>query len=516
MTMCVVRAAEARPDKSARGPRDRAFSQTGDELDRSIELPPTFAAAQAPSRRGAGVLRIAAFFATAFCLAAVAALWRHDHPAYPIAIAFAALLAWLAGCWSVATVIRLHRDDLIEMRGLKEAAEDSNRMMGAFIARASHAIRTPATAIVGYADLLAKSDTSDAKRAERLHALRLNAGNLLTLIDDIVGLSNPLMTVGGSPERLPCQVVALVGQIISIMMPRAVEKRLSLQLRFIGPVPATIRSDAVRLRHVLLNLLGNAIKRTKAGGVTLCLRLDQTRPDAPALEFSVSDTGSAVERPALSRLPGDPTPPNDDERHFEGLELGLSLCRNLIGALGGELAVTSESGNGNHFTFDVDTGSLRGTNLIAEPPRHDTTAPADPRPIGNARKLAGRVLVAEDDPANANLIGAYLADLGLDCSFVGDGEQAVRQASLGRNRSEPFDLILMDVVMPIRDGYSATTGLRNQGDRLPIVALTASASAADRDRCMLAGCVDVITKPIDPARLYAVLARYLKPASVAA
>jgi signal transduction histidine kinase/CheY-like chemotaxis protein/HPt (histidine-containing phosphotransfer) domain-containing protein len=414
------------------------------------------------------------------------------------------VLVMLALLWGTAS--RLHRADRERAAALL-AADAANRAKSEFLANMSHEIRTPMTAIIGYADLLLNPSQCASDRLNHVNVVRRNAEYLLAVVNDILDLSKieagQLVT-----ERIatsPCQII---GEVVSMMRVRAIGNKLDLQVRIDGPIPQTIHSDPTRLRQILINLVGNAIKFTESGWVRLTVRLaDPAGNPRPRLCFDVIDTGIGISAEGISRL-FQPFSQADTSttRRFGGTGLGLAISKRLAEKLGGDLTVESQSGRGSCFTLAVDPGPLGGVPMISqykEIVRDTADAPPD------MALLRGRILLAEDGIDNRQLLAHYLVAAGAEITVAENGRIAVEKATQAEEVGQPFDLILMDMRMPELDGYAATAKLRARGCKVPIVALTAHAMAGDRDKCLQSGCTDYLTKPVRKAELLAMAQRYL-------
>ncbi len=272
-----------------------------------------------------------------------------------------------------------------------------------------------------------------------------------------------------------------------------------------------IQSDAKRLRQILVNLVGNAVKFTETGTVRVVLSFQQASPALSWLEFDVIDTGIGISESQIEKLfhafsQGD----NSSTRRFGGTGLGLAISRQLAQLLGGNVTVCSQLGKGSRFRLSVATGSTEGVPLVdrvkSSPP---VIASASPPGIDCLPGLRANVLLAEDGPDNQRLISTLLAKSGANVSVASNGEAALDSALRSRDRGEAFDVILMDMQMPVMDGYEATRRLREAEWHGPIIALTANAMAGDRERCLAAGCDDYLTKPITRRILVETIARYL-------
>jgi PAS domain S-box-containing protein len=401
-----------------------------------------------------------------------------------------------------------------ELLEAKATAEAASRAKSAFVANMSHEIRTPMTAILGYADLLTHPTQTDDERKRCIQTIRRNGEHLLAVINDILDVSKieaGKMTV----EKIaagPCQVVT---DVAALMKVRALDKNLAFDVRYVGSIPQAIETDPTRLRQILMNLIGNAIKFTHSGGIKLLVSMASS-PDVanPRLRFDVIDTGVGLTKEQLGTL-FRPFAQADSSttRKFGGTGLGLTISKRLANMLGGDLTVTSEPGSGSTFSLTVQTGPLFGVAMLDSPQALTEAADTTAHRSEQVR-LDGRVLLAEDGPDNRVLITFYLKQAGLEVVEVENGALARDRALDALKKGNPFDLILMDMQMPELDGYGATAALRKAGYRNPIVALTAHAMGGDREKCLAAGCDEFAVKPIDHDALMTTLRKFLteKPA----
>jgi signal transduction histidine kinase/DNA-binding NarL/FixJ family response regulator len=400
-----------------------------------------------------------------------------------------------------------------QLKLTRDAAEAANRFKSLFFANISHEIRTPLTAINGFAELLMAPERSEAERIADARIIRRNGEHLLSLINDILDLSK-IEAGKMSIEEILCSPAGILGEVTSLLRHRAEEKGLKLEVAFEGQFPKMIRTDPTRLRQVLINLLSNAIKFTKHGSVRLAVSIKPAlRAVEPKLEIKITDTGIGIPAERLQAL-FKPFVQADTTitRQYGGSGLGLAISQHFARALGGDISVTSEENRGSIFTVTVATGPL-GDAAILDNPEKAMEAQDD---FTHARvKINGTVLVAEDGIDNQALIATRLREMGLKLEIANNGQIAVEKALAAVNRNAPYDLILMDVQMPIMDGFTATQELRGKGYRGPIIALTANAMERDRSKCLDAGCNEFVTKPIEMQKLIKAIGRYLKVVPVA-
>ncbi len=405
--------------------------------------------------------------------------------------------------------IRLYNQQLEEA---KRRIRDNADVKLQFLATMSHEIRTPMTSMLGYLELLEEASPED--HTEYVGIMKSSGEQLLSLINEI--LDHSKVEAGQMrAERVSVETTSALSDVVKLMRVRAEQKGIALTLRFDGQLPALIQTDPIRLRQILVNLVGNAVKFTESGIVEVVASFDATG-ERPMLSMAVHDSGIGISPEHLDGI-FEPFAQAEDSisRRYGGTGLGLSLSRQLAELLGGSIEVESTLGRGSVFSLSIDAGAHEGIRSNDDLLAH--SARTEQRHV--AGEISGRVLIADDQPVNQRLLEKILQTHDLHSQSVADGAQAVEVAMRAKDAGEAFDLILMDMVMPVLDGYTATSRLRAEGYRGPIVALTANTQETDREKCLRSGCDEFLTKPFDRAELDRVLMRFLatsspKPAGV--
>ena len=400
-----------------------------------------------------------------------------------------------------------------EEHALKEenfqAAEEANRAKSEFLANMSHEIRTPMTAILGFTDMLLGrlSDPEDLEAARTIHR---NGKHLLAIINDILDLSKieagKLVT-----ERIECSPIEIITDVETLMRPAADQKGLAFEIAYAGTIPEQIETDPVRLRQILLNLVGNAIKFTRQGRIRMTTRVAAADQGTFRLQVDVCDTGIGMTQEQIEQIFDPFTQANSSTtRQYGGTGLGLAICERLAGMLGGEIRVESEPGTGSTFTLIVAARDL--DNVPAICPSNDDR-PADAAALRHPTALRGKILLVEDGPDNQRLISLVLEKAGAKVHVAGNGKEALEAVFPGQvaeEQRETFNLVLMDIQMPEMDGYEATRRLRQRGFDGPILALSAHANKSDIQQILEAGCNEYLSKPIQREELVRMVGSYLE------
>jgi PAS domain S-box-containing protein len=384
-----------------------------------------------------------------------------------------------------------------EAERAKKAAEEANRAKTTFLANMSHEIRTPINALIGFNDLLRDLPPGSPEKEKYHQIIERNSELLLRLIDDILDLSK-VESGHLSLEKIPVSLPDLLAEISNALSLLAYEKKIKFNLVSETTVPETILTDPTRLKQILNNVVGNAIKFTNHGSVLVKVFKDWRRN---ALRFEITDTGPGINPDAKEKLfkafsQADPS----TTRKFGGTGLGLALSKKLARSMGGDLWLEySEVGKGSQFILEIE-GSVPADKYSHLFSGHTRGSP----PKLDPDQLKGtRVLLVEDSRDNQILVERYLTTRGAQVEKASNGQEAIERAT-----DSGFDIVLMDMQMPVLDGFTATKTLRQKGFTKPIIALTAHAMESDREKCLASGCDDYLTKPIRAATLADLISRH--------
>jgi PAS domain S-box-containing protein len=389
-------------------------------------------------------------------------------------------------------------------------ANSAVRAKSEFLANMSHEIRTPMTAILGFADLLLEDtdvDHAPSARVEAIRTIQRNGQHLLGLINDILDLSK-IEAGKVEIERVTCSPVHILRDVIALMRVRADAKGLPVTIEYASSIPEWIQNDPLRIRQIIINLIGNAIKFTETGSVRVVAHLKERMEAAPLLQVDIIDTGIGLTEEQISRL-FVPFSQADSSttRKYGGTGLGLTISKRLAELLGGDILIKSTPGRGSTFSVTFATGELEGVRLLdPSAARGLPNSQEAAIPSTQVTTLQHRVLLAEDGPDNQRIVTFILKKAGAHVTLVENGARACEEAFAAVSRQEPFDVILMDMQMPVMDGYEATRQLRSLDYAGRIVALTAHALEGDEAKCLNAGCDGYLTKPIDRAKLLRTIA----------
>ena len=415
------------------------------------------------------------------------------------------LIAWIIAR-VMAKIITQKNEELVNNnRKLKEVSEqaiEATRTKSEFLAIMSHEIRTPLTAIIGFAELLSERSTHIEDRVSVSKTIVKNGKHLLKIINDILDISKIEANRMGF-EKTYFSPVELILDVEEIVGNQFKEKGIQLFIEYNFPLPNLIYNDSLRTKQIILNLCSNSLKFTKAGKVSINICCDI---EGEKIFFTVIDSGIGLSEEQTSKIFDAFTQADSSTtRKYGGTGLGLSLSKQFAEKMGGTITVESMHGIGSQFCVSISTGKLDESQLIegeAElPEKTDSIA----YQYDHSCTVKGSILIVEDNEDNQQLLSIILCDIGAEITFAKNGQEA-----LDKTRNKTYDLILMDIQMPVMGGIEATKILRQSDYTNPIVALTANAMKSDYDMCIEAGCDGFLTKPINKDKLFKAIYKYLE------
>ena len=409
----------------------------------------------------------------------------------------------IGGVWMIFVIgrdITKRSAEKTELLQSKKEAEEANHSKSRFLANMSHEIRTPLAPILGFAEALETSATTP-EQAEQAKLIRRNGEHLLSIVNDVLDLSK-IEADKMDIELESVETVTLMNEVYSLMKIRAEDKGIPLQLKYTSKIPRRFETDPVRFRQIMLNLVGNAIKFTDSGSVDIVVAFE-----TPNLIVAVQDSGIGIGKRDQQMLfqpftQADSTIVN----RIGGTGLGLTICKRLIEVLGGAIELDSIKGEGSCFTIQLPVKVDARTEFVDGEADHETD---DVTPARSYEGLDGCKILVADDRRDVWLVAKhFLERAGATVKIASDGQEAVDLVK--QSDDDKFDLVFMDIQMPILNGHEAVRELRKLGFKMPIVALTAAAMKGEKQACIEAGCDDYLTKPIDSKLLIGTAKRLIE------
>jgi signal transduction histidine kinase/CheY-like chemotaxis protein len=414
---------------------------------------------------------------------------------WAMSLGFIACIFLIVAFWYVVSISTGQKQMIEELNDSERKIKEGAHLKEQFLANMSHEIRTPMNAIIGFTNILKRTDLNPEQR-QYVQNINSAGENLLTLINDILDLSK--MEAGMLHlEETNFSLHTLTNSISAMFTERIAEKGLLLKKEIAPDVPDIITGDAVRLTQILVNLLNNAIKFTEAGEVTMIVKLRTLTKEKAGLLIQISDTGIGIAKEKQAAIfERFQQAEAETTRRFGGTGLGLSIVRQLVEIQGGSMSLQSEPGKGSTFTVLMEYKVPDEEKMLFE-----ALAAAETEAV-SLNEI--KVLIAEDNVMNQQLIKHLMKNWNIDYTLVNNGEEAVE-----RLRAEDFTMVLMDIQMPEMDGYTATSVIRNelQSD-IPIIAMTAHAMMGEKEKCIQLGMNDYVSKPLKETILYNIIAQY--------